>query len=324
MAQHVNAEAMLAQMVHTQQQIADVLGAMQQNTAGGGNSSGLKPQLPTFEGKRGVDNVRKFRAQIETACDATNTRADRRVAIAAAQLRGAASEWWYSLIQVEGRDFAQFLSIDEFFRRLEENFMPQNYLDYVYGELEACKQKGDIYEYINRFSNLANQLYGLVNDFVLIKQFTKGLKPQTQYQVIARNPTTLQEAFNVATHYDSAFMTVNMEMRKHRQQPNRQFTTLYNRQTTQQPKTGPTPMEMDALRMRQQQQFNNGQKPKDLTDVQCYGCKEMGHYAYNCPKKTKVRANEVELQQDDHSDIERGNDLDYGSDPSGNDGLPFM
>lgn len=327
MAQHLTPEVFFVQMAHTQQQIADVLGAMQQNNAGGGNSSGLKPQLPTFEGKRGVDNVRKFRAQLETACDATNTRADRRVAIAAAQLRGTASEWWYSLSQVEGRDYIQSLSFDEFFQLLEENFMPDNYLEYVFSELETCRQTRDIYDYINRFSNLANQLNGVVNDFVLIRQFTKGLKPQTQYQVKANNPQTLQQAFSVATHYDSAFTSVHADLR--RKQQNRQIPTQYNRQTPrQQPRTQqfntPTPMELDQLQMeldqlKLQQQFNQKQQKK-LSEVQCYKCKEKGHYAYNCPKKQgNVRVNNAELEEE-QQEFER-EDVNSDCDDSGNDML---
>ena len=324
MAQQINPDAFLVQIAHTQQQIADVLGAMQHNNAGGGNSSGLKPQLPLFYGKRGEDNVRKFRAQIETACNATNTRIDRRVAIATAQLRGAASEWWFSLLQVEGRDYAQVISMDEFFQLLEENFMPDNYSEYVYNALEKLQQTSNIYDYIDKFSNLANQLHGIVNDFVLIRHFTKGLKPQTQYQVKANNPQSLQQAYNVATHYDSAYTAVHADMRRRQQQR----PTQHNRpQVTQQHRTQPTtnmptPMELDQLKMQQQRFNGQGQKASvNIADIECFKCHQKGHYAYKCPnKKGNLRVNDVELEEQQQHE-EENEDVNSDCEDPGNDML---
>lgn len=321
MAQPGGMDAFLIQMAAAQQQIAEVLGHVAQNNAGGG-SAGLKPKLPTYEGKRGVDNVRKFRAQIETACDATNTNVHRRVAIASSQLRGAAAEWWFTKVQQEGQEWARSLSPDQFFQLLEETFQPDNHSSYVYNQLEKLRQTKEIYDYINEFSNLANQLNGIVNDFILIRQFIKGLKPQTKYQVTANNPISLQETFKIATHYDQAFNAVNAELRN-RNANNVQRHT-YNRQhVPQRPQqqSGSTPMEIDQLGMRQRQ-FNG-----DMSKVLCYACKNYGHYAHSCPnKKKKMQVNdlevcETEVQHTLEEEIDTDTDCD---DQSGNDLLPFM
>lgn len=93
-------------MAHTQLQIAKVLGAIQQINAGGDDSSGLKPQLPTFIVNVALTMCISFGVHmyIKKTCMLVHTHtcwspmsADVLQLHAAAQLRGPASEWWYSL-----------------------------------------------------------------------------------------------------------------------------------------------------------------------------------------------------------------------------------
>lgn len=314
----VTIEQLWIQLAQGQQQMAEVLGQLHgQRQAGGGNSSGLKPSLPIFHGRQGVDNVRKFRAQLQTACDATGTPKERQVAIAAAQLRGQASEWWFSLTQLKGVTWTKEVTIDEFFLLLETNFTPHNYNRYILREMRNCRQNRDIHDYINRYSTLANQL-SVASEFDKVWTFVDGLKPQTRYQVEAHAPETLQEAYRLATNYDSAFSSVHASVGRRTQDNNKEHKTPTYQRANQTPTS--QPMDVDAFTV------NQGRPKRDMSKVVCHNCKETGHYQYHCPNKTgqdrSVRAHNVEADvQDSDPDADNHSDDDW---PTGNEALPFV
>lgn len=326
-------EVMIRQLVRTQEEVAAAVTVAQQtnsattqkladvvlemstrptfNSDAKGSNSGLKPKYPVFEGRQGIDSVEKFKTQVLFNCLATNTTNEtQKVAIAASQLRGQAAEWWQVLCVTKGLTWAQNLTFNEFFELLDKQCKSDNHERNLSKQLKACRQTKDVHDYISRFSLLANQL-SVTSDFDKKWIFIEGLKPSTRFQVEGYNPRDLNEAFRVATNYDSAYNSM------HPTQRSNFVSSRYGRDHTRHMhrETKPVPMEVDMMEQSTQgSRFNKtGAKTRDLSRVKCYNCGEFGHYKSQC-KKNHIRANNIAYGFPDDSDstddlLESGNEL---------------
>lgn len=154
-------------------------------------------ELPIFKGRYGIDNARKFAFQIKQACTASGvTNNNQIMAIAACQLRGTASDWWFGYtLQHKGN--TDSMQADDFFRLLEENYPPPSAL-YLCEKLIRVKQTKDIHDYIYRFGLIAYQLSEM-SEAEKVSLFINGLRdPQTRLVLQMTSWKSLNHVFTAA------------------------------------------------------------------------------------------------------------------------------
>jgi hypothetical protein len=109
--------------------------------------------------------------------------------------------------------------------------------------------------------------------------FTSGLRPNVALQVRIQNPSTLEQAMAIAARADD---------------PKHHYPVQHFSRSNE---AGPVPMEMGV---RNTQRTGGLQKKYNLTfkelgqlfdDNKCFRCKQPGHIARYCPKKTSSPKN---------------------------------
>ena len=221
-------------------------------------SLGIKPKLPEFHGKLGADNVRLFQHKLNMAFNATGVTNDsQKLYIATACLRGAAEQWWLSVVNARGDAVANSMSWDEFCKLVEMEYLPVNFDQLLRTKLDGMRQHRDIHSYINEFRNIVSQLPDMA-EADRIFAFIRGAKPNTAARLRESCPATLQEAIRAAERYDNAWYPSNTERRD---TPS---------------KLGADAMEIDALNFKP---AADGERR-----IRCYNCNQWGtHISRNCP-----------------------------------------
>ncbi|XP_024958903.1 uncharacterized protein LOC112499862 [Cynara cardunculus var. scolymus] len=124
-----------------------------------------------------------------------------KVEYAACLLQGRALTWWNTLVQTRGREAANQLSWEEFKKLLKDEYCPRSELQKLEMELWNHEMKGkNIDTYTARFHELAKLVPHLVTPKeVRVEIYIWGLSSEIHGNITSANPTTLQEAINIAT-----------------------------------------------------------------------------------------------------------------------------
>ena len=227
-----------------------------------GTRLGLKPKLPLFKGRLGVDSIAQFVADLETAFEATGVTSDRkRIYIAASCLEGTAKQWWFARTQLPGHNLDN-VTWKDFIALLREQYLPTNYATTLRERLRYCKQRNSVHGYTTEFCSIAHQITTMSEDDKVFN-YIQGLRQQTASWVLTGKPRSLQAAIDRAMEYDSAYFRDRTAGRQIRQD------FIQSRDDG---------MEVDALNM------NNGARAKGTG---CYHCGQQGHFKRNCPALSK-------------------------------------
>ena len=122
---------------------------------------------------------------------------------AAFGLEGSAWSWYRSWEFTHGREPTWV----EFKRELLQRYRAPDHEDKIRFQLSELKQKGDILDYIGKFQDLVAQLT-FKSDPDLKNNFLRGLRAQTQSEVMYRDPETLEEAIIIASRYEASHFYV--------------------------------------------------------------------------------------------------------------------
>jgi hypothetical protein len=117
-----------------------------------------------------------------------------------------------------------------------------------------------------------------------LHQFTRGLQYEAKLQVLLKEPATIQQAYRAAEAYEAAYECAQ-GARKQATRPDRQAgsETAFRSQPPVMTE-GPTPMDLDAIRM---QWHQRRPQTSHSQEKQCFNCSGYGHIARNCssPKR---------------------------------------
>ncbi len=204
---------------------------------------------------------------------------------------------WYRLHLRNGR--VPFASWDAFASALRAQFTEANFLRKTRDRLAQLKQTGSVQRYLHEFSALCLEIPDLA-DGEQLHRFMYGLKPAIRQQVELHKCSTFEEAATTADTVDQTMYTSARGSYIPPTPPRRDYREFQRRDSS---RSGPTPMEIDALRMHAMQRQNRafdsrGSAPPPmgprltpeerarLRDANaCFYCRKPGHMMSECPER---------------------------------------
>jgi hypothetical protein len=147
----------------------------------------LKLDVPRFDGQ----NANGWIFKISQFFTYHNTPEEERITVASFYLDGPALAW-YQWMYRNG----QIVSWSQFLQALELRFAPTAYDD-PRGKLFKLQQLSSVTSYLSEFEALANRIVGL-SPPNLLSCFISGLRPEIRREVLAQQPTSLNQAAGLA------------------------------------------------------------------------------------------------------------------------------
>lgn len=227
-------------------------------------------------------------------------------------LRGWAQTWWQQCEAMAAcNTLTPIQTWEQFQSAIRRQFGGFDEVEKARDDLARVRQTASVMAYVHRFHEAMLKLPAdQIVDADLRHRFISGLKPNTQLQVKIANPTTLQEAMNVADRIDRVRPTWRPNV------PGRTSRPINAHAFSD----GPVPMELGAMKSKpvafapKPSKFPpaSAEKPalpnsdkiitKPLSDAQrrflyqndgCYYCRKphAGHISRNCPAKLQYSSN---------------------------------
>jgi len=222
---------------------------------------------------------------------------------------------------------------------VKNSFQPENYQIYLRDQLKRLRQNSSVHDYATQFRNLVGQIDGM-HDLDQVSYFIDGLKSNIKMEIKYRNPDSLNNAIDIATRYNTALWGINKgnnfnSSRHNKGSSNFNNNNNYNNcsRNRYNNNSGPELMDLDSMKTNYQKnkhgnnhnnsnrnnshynnnnnnngnRFNNNNSSNSQRSrVQCYNCKEYGHYSKNCPRrKTQLRNLEEENLGNNSLEINR-------------------
>ncbi|GJR14261.1 putative reverse transcriptase domain-containing protein [Tanacetum coccineum] len=162
----------------------------------------LKCQPLSFNGTEGVVGLTRWFEKMETVFHISNCLERYQVKYASCTLLNSALTWWNSYKRTIRIEAAYAMSWAELMKLMTEVYCPRNEVQKMETELWNLVVKGnDLTAYTRRFQELVLLCTRMVpNEEDKVKRFVGGLPDNIQGNVIAAEPTKLQDAIRVANN----------------------------------------------------------------------------------------------------------------------------
>jgi hypothetical protein len=237
-----------------------------------------------------TQNIDDFCFQVKRYVQYSGLQQDSPLAVlcASSYLHGQAAQWW----RVYCERNAPPASVHDFCELLQRHFRPPNAEVHAKDRLTNLVQldgRDSLRRYTDAFLGIATLLPEMSSSD-LTYFYVRGLQPRLKGELRARNPTTLEQAMQLADNYDQSFRDAF--------QPSGRRHTWAPKQWQPQPPppdlNGPAPMQLGSLTQQagqtvplQHPQQKPPQKQQQRGDgkftPKCQLCRKLGHYANQCP-----------------------------------------
>jgi hypothetical protein len=254
-----------------------------QSAASTPNPSGsMKVGLPMFNGRK-TENVSTWLFQADEAFLSQHIHDEARVPYIASMLGEAALQWY--LNRRRAAEYDDSLTINDwekFSSAIKKAFQAPHHQQLLRRRLKNLRQTGSVQEYVYDFRSLLGQTTEM-GELDKVQYFVDGLKQRTKIEVNYRAPELLEDAISIAITYDSAMYG---EAR----------TDVPRRASSFPQAAGPTPMELDNVQARRP--LTDLDRENLLRTGSCFYCRERGHIAKFCPKRTsRLQSSENDRSQ---------------------------
>ncbi|GJU07644.1 putative reverse transcriptase domain-containing protein [Tanacetum coccineum] len=162
----------------------------------------MKCQPTSFKGTEGVVGLIRWSEKMETVFHISNCPEKYQVKYATCTLLDSALTWWNSHKRTIRTDAAYALSWRELMKLMTEVYCPRNEIQKMETELWNLSVKNnDIASYTQRFQELTMMCTKMVpEEEDRVEKFIGGLPDNIQGNVIAAEPTRLQDAVRIANN----------------------------------------------------------------------------------------------------------------------------
>ncbi|GJV54224.1 putative reverse transcriptase domain-containing protein [Tanacetum coccineum] len=160
----------------------------------------LKCKPQNFSGTEGIVGLTRWFEKMETVFNISNCPLKYQVKYATCTLQDSALTWWNSHKRTIGVEAAYTMTWVELMKLMTEVYCPRNEIQKMETELWNLTVKGnDLTAYTQRFQELILLCTRMVPDEEdRVERFIGGLPDNIQGNVIAANPTRLQDAIRIA------------------------------------------------------------------------------------------------------------------------------
>ncbi|KAJ8525492.1 hypothetical protein ON010_g15622 [Phytophthora cinnamomi] len=187
------------------------------------------------------------------------------LAVLAGSLKYGAAQWY-----IVKKDDVK--SVEDFFLKLEEEFVPPDLQERLRDQMNDLKERQcrDLPDYISKFRHLITQVKEM-SELDKIMYFLRGLPSSIREEVQYRRSATLTDAITVALDYDRSHA--------HRGRSDgardRPRYRSYDNRRSKSNNDGPVPMEIDNVRV--------PSKEECMRRNLCFRCGSSAHRARQCP-----------------------------------------
>nr|GEY50906.1 putative reverse transcriptase domain-containing protein [Tanacetum cinerariifolium] len=269
----------------------------------------LKCKPHTFSGTEGVVGLTRWFEKIETVFNISNVPPKYQVKYATCTLQNSALTWWNSHKRTIGVDAAYAMKWAGLMKLMTKVYCPTNEVQKIETELWNLIVKGnDLTAYTQRFQELIFLCTRMVPDAEDgVKRFIGGLPDNIQGNVIAANPTRLQDVIRIANRLMDKKLqgyVVRSAENKRRMESNprdnRRQQPPFKRQNTTRQNAARAYTTRNNERKGYVGSFPYCNKCKlhheGLCTIRCRNCKKIGHHTRVCRVTVNPPLREPQLE----------------------------
>ena len=231
-----------------------------------------------YNGRRDTMALQTWLATYERFARLARLPQEEYVEFSGTYLKDEALRWFNRL----GSDITMNMDWSRFKDLIQQRFADTTHIDTVLDKWDRVKQYTTVSKYIQDFEDLRalvpDQYKTPLQD---MRKFIKGLKYQTQKDVEAKEPRSLEDAQIKSNKFDQIYIKGSRK-RTHFNPITVGNNTPLNMSSNN--NNGVTPMELDTV----QEKRNVNQKNKNYRkEIICYKCGNPGHIAPHCLKESR-------------------------------------
>lgn len=236
-------------------------------------------KVSPYSGESNPKRIQKFIHDVRRISEGFSLNDAQLIVVAGRNMRGAAEEWYQEYKDNERNHIDSF---EKFHKKLRENFSRGYDKQEQYHKFNSLRQIGRVEDFNLQFRKAVSEFS---NDYfspeMRLHQYLEKLKFHIKREVKCRNPKDLEEAMRIALIFDSNYYgpgnSTNINKRKDWKPKPQNIET---RNSYYNDKQSNDDMEIDNLNLQQVQKLIKKNKI-------CFNCQKEGHYATNCPYKSK-------------------------------------